>query len=432
MTHIMVLPVARDTMPYDLLEMAKKALYKWVRFLDPCVITNIDEWNELPNRAKDADVIMIFSGYLDNVEPLRRAKKPVILWSWTREEVLSMWSWENLTWLRENGVNVPVFVSLDDLRLYFKALIAYKSLRGSRILLLMAKRPSFIWGFDPVLKLMKDKLGITVSIKDRSLLRKAFYEVQYEEVKNMIEKVPYIHREISEQDLINSIRMYLALKKIINAEKLDGIGIDCLAEPFKTDKGLPVHPCLAFSLLEDSGIACGCEGDPLSIATMLLLMRFLNEPCFMTNIYPLSLAPAVAEHLGIPIHDFSPKRTVLLCHCAYLGVVPPSMTSKFELVMKWDKIHKGGVMIDAEVPSQYVTMVKLSPTFSTIQVILGKLLEVARFSALHCRAAGVVEVKDSVKVAEKLFSHHVVVLLGDKRKELKVLADAGNLKYEEL
>ncbi|HDI32246.1 MAG TPA: hypothetical protein ENF80_05470 [Thermofilum sp.] len=57
---------------------------------------------------------------------------------------------------------------------------------------------------------------------------------------------------------------------------------------------------------------------------------------------------------------------------------------------------------------------------------------VYRFSSPSAKSIAVVEVEDSYKIAEKLFSYHVVVVKGDRRRELKILAKAPKIEYEEL
>jgi len=103
-----------------------------------------------------------------------------------------------------------------------------------------------------------------------------------------------------------------------------GVTLNCLAEKFEGRYGL-VHPCLAYSLLLDKKIACSCEGDTLTLVNLAILSKFFNEPCFMTNILPLSLLPEVAKKLNIPLNEFDPKRTVILGHCSYLEPVPLSI-----------------------------------------------------------------------------------------------------------
>lgn len=429
---IKVLPVIVRSPPTDSLKEASYVLYRWATFTEPYRVKDLDDWRRIPEKVGDVDVVMLFGGFWSVPDPLKAIDKPIVVWSWTHEGTLTMWLWETLSWLRANGIDVPVFINVEHLREYFRALAAYKSIKGCKVLLVLAGNLWFTWGYPGVREALSRRLGLRFVEKDRRYLEEILKDISDEDARNLLEQKGFTCRGVDSEDVLEAFKLYLALKKVLEEEGYSGVGVDCLLKPFYSKAGKPIHPCLAFSLLSDEGIACGCEGDVLSIATMLLLNRFFDEPCFMTNVYPLSIGPVVAKHLGIPVHEFDPKRTILLCHCAYLGVVPPSLATKFHLTEKWDKMHKGGIMVDVEVPLGSVTAARLSPIADSLQVFSGRLERILRFSSIHCRAVGVVEVDDSVKIAERIYSHHMIILPGDRREELKMLSKACGLKYEEL
>ena len=302
-----------------------------------------------------------------------------------------------------------------------------KSLKENKVIALGTRKLGFIWDYEEVRRTIYSKLGLKVVRKDYNYLKKFFEEANIENAREKFQIVK-LYSKTSEGELVDAFKLYLALKDIINVENAIGVTMNCLGERFEGKYGL-VYPCLAFSLLQGEGIACSCEGDVISMATLALLNRFLEEPCFMTNILPLSLLPRVAERLGIPVQQYDPSRTILLGHCSYLGIVPFPIASKIFFKTRFDKISSKGVVVDAEIPPSEITLAKFSPLFDTIRVIPGYLKEVARFTN---RSIAVVEVEDSYKVAEKLYSYHVIVILGDKRRELKILSKALKVKYEEI
>jgi len=131
------------------------------------------------------------------------------------------------------------------------------------------------------------------------------------------------------------------------------------------------------------------------------------------------------------VHGYDPSRTLLLGHCSYLGPVPLSVVTRVAFRKKYDRAHRSSV-VDAELPSSLLTLVRLSPVLDALQVVLYCPREVARFGSPHCGAVAVVEVRGSREVAERLYSHHVAVALGDRRRELGMPSRALGVRYEEL
>lgn len=83
-------------------------------------------------------------------EVLKEIEVPLVVWSWTEECVLSMWKWKLLQWLKAHGINVLVFVDLDYLEAFFRALAAFKSIKGSKIVVIASQKLGFIWSFREV------------------------------------------------------------------------------------------------------------------------------------------------------------------------------------------------------------------------------------------------------------------------------------------
>ena len=87
-------------------------------------------------------------------------------------------------------------------------------------------------------------------------------------------------RESQPEDLIRSMRLYRALKRIAKEEKLTALTVNCahLAELTNGITG-----CLALALLNDDGLTAGCEGDLQTIFTMLAVHSLTGKETFMAN-----------------------------------------------------------------------------------------------------------------------------------------------------
>lgn len=87
-------------------------------------------------------------------------------------------------------------------------------------------------------------------------------------------------RESQPEDLIRSMRLYRALKRIAKEEKLTALTVNC-AHLAELTNG--VTGCLALALLNDEGLTAGCEGDLQTIFTMLAVHSLTGKEAFMAN-----------------------------------------------------------------------------------------------------------------------------------------------------
>lgn len=86
-------------------------------------------------------------------------------------------------------------------------------------------------------------------------------------------------REGSPEDLLKSMRLYRAIKKVCEQEKLDAVTISCI----KVLEQINVTGYLAMSLLSDDGIVACNEGDLQSAFTLLAVKAITGKIGFMAN-----------------------------------------------------------------------------------------------------------------------------------------------------
>ena len=91
------------------------------------------------------------------------------------------------------------------------------------------------------------------------------------------------------------MRLYHAIKRIVQEERLDAVTLSC----FRLADKLSVTGCLAMALLNDNGITAGCEGDLQAVFTMYVARLLTQKASFMAN-------PAFINH---------GKREIVLSHC---------------------------------------------------------------------------------------------------------------------
>jgi L-fucose isomerase-like protein len=103
-------------------------------------------------------------------------------------------------------------------------------------------------------------------------------------VGNIVREVPETEESLNDDDLRVQIRMYLALRKLVETEALNAIGNKCQPELSSSACGLGWAACLAHALLNDNGIMCSCEADMPSAITMYILNLLSGQPVFFADL----------------------------------------------------------------------------------------------------------------------------------------------------
>jgi L-fucose isomerase-like protein len=89
--------------------------------------------------------------------------------------------------------------------------------------------------------------------------------------------------EATDKGILDTCRLYLLLRSIIDKEGLAGVSIDCLSFSFNSDRPIPL-PCLAFTRLRDEGVAAPCEADVVGMLSSMLLQEISQKPSYFCNV----------------------------------------------------------------------------------------------------------------------------------------------------
>jgi L-fucose isomerase-like protein len=179
--------------------------------------------------------------------------------------------------------------------------------------------------------------------------------------------------EPTRQEIIDSARYYLAVKKLMIQQKAQGI---CSAACMGNPRG-----CLTFSKLNDLGFVGACEGDIDSTLTMLLFAHAFRTPGFITD----------------PVVDES-KNAMVQFHCTSFTQRPDGSRMPFLIRNQTDS--GGGVALQVQWQvGEPVTMAKLV-NLETMLAVPGKVTETST-SPLACRT----QFTQSVRDARHLFLH---------------------------
>jgi hypothetical protein len=108
--------------------------------------------------------------------------------------------------------------------------------------------------------------------------------------------------EPSDKAILDSARMYLLLRSLVEKEDLAAISIDCLSFSFSGKPPLPL-PCLAFTRLRDEGITAPCEADICALLTSMVLQEISRKPAYQCNLAEMDFQRSIAvlRHCVAPL-----------------------------------------------------------------------------------------------------------------------------------
>jgi len=221
--------------------------------------------------------------------------------------------------------------------------------------------------------------------------------------------------EPTRQEIIDSARLYLAVKELMIQERAQAItSSHCMGNP---------RGCLTFSKLNDLGCVGACEGDMDSTLTMLMFTYGFGVPGFITD-------PVIDKAKGAMVHF----------HCTSATKMDGPQGERLPFTIRTQTDSKGGVALEVENRiGQPVTCAKLVG-LDTMLLTPGKIIETST-SPLACRT----QFAQSVPDARRLFLNwgedviqggvmtllHRVVFYGDYAEAVRDLGDLMGFKVIE-
>jgi len=179
--------------------------------------------------------------------------------------------------------------------------------------------------------------------------------------------------EPSKEDIVNSARLYLAIKKLMQKEGAQAVmSSHCM--------GRPAKGCLTFSKLNDLGLVGACEGDIDSTLTMLIFGYAFGVPGFISD----------------PVFDIS-RNALIHFHCTCATKMDGPRGKRLPFTIRTQSDSEKGVSLDVEMRvGQVVTCAKFI-NLNTMLISTGKVTEVTH-DELGCRTQFVTEVADASKM----------------------------------
>lgn len=377
------------------------------------------------------------------VADFRRIQVPILIVT-SEFGTLSMWDWEPIDYLRAEGIATLAPYSLAQARKLIAALRVRQELRRSKFLVYqdnpgegqqapIFKR--FYWWESECVQRMTERYGITIEKRSYRELGARAKAIPDAEAIAAAHDKPVATAGLSDRALLAANKLYLAVRRDLDADpSIRAVGMNCLNESHFSD----TTPCLAFNrLYEEDAFIWGCEGDIVSMLTKFILHRSLGSPIMMTNLYPFLMGDAALKHERIESFPTGlkgdPRDYILVAHCGYMGVIPRSFSTEWNLRPKVLRIvDDNASAIDARLPVGDITLTKMAPTFDRLTVAEGELEGYAQYPGSDCLNGGVIRVRDGHRMMTRLSSHHYLLLTGHQWADIETISPIFGLRPEAL
>ena len=244
----------------------------------------------------------------------------------------------------------------------------------------------------------------------------------------------FVRGNVRAEHLDTALRTYLSIRQILEERKAFGFGVNCYGDLI-INGGRDV-PCLAQALLREDGYIASCDGDFIAMESMVAASIFLDAPCMMSNMYPVTYVGALRDHFGDPLSpDLARfpqerwKNLARLAHCAFVGIVPAEMTPTGKVALRdfggtYEIPRDGrGCGIDSDLRgNERATAIEMKFDGRTMIAAGVNVVETSRHALSHCETTALLEFDDLPKLIDNISREHVVILYGDHLHELEILA----------
>ncbi|MCX8175611.1 MAG: hypothetical protein N3E48_00040, partial [Candidatus Bathyarchaeota archaeon] len=253
---------------------------------------------------------------------------------------------------------------------------------------------------------VKKFFGMNVKTLPLKELESSLERVTEKEVNSLTSKFKDCFEvvEPSQEDIKNSLKLYLALKNIIKTNNLSCITLDC----FSLLKKLKTTPCLAFSLLINEKLQGVCEGDLLHAPLMLLLHKLTGKPCWLANLSKVNLE----------------NKILTFAHCT--AATKLSERGKVKLRSHFETGLS--VALEVQLKNGPLTIVHVIREPPSLVVGVGEVIKKEFKSENLCRTQVSLKFSGDLKRFFETTGNHHILCYGNLIPELEVISNATGLR----
>lgn len=359
--------------------------YHTVKFVDHQDINKL--------QSDDFKIIFIATGGVEKlvIQHFESLPRPAILLADGMQNSLAS-ALEISSWLRTRGMKSEILhgelpAIIQRIQILHNNFQAQRALFGQRIGVIGSPSPWLIASNVDYL-LAKRRWGIEYADIPMERVYDHFERITDDEVDAACAAVAsqaLACREATPEDLIKAMRLYRAVKKVCEEEKLSALTLSC----FKLMEKTETTGCLALSLLNDEGIIAGCEGDLQSIFTLLAIKALTGKTGFMAN-------PSMVS---------TRSNEIVLAHCTV------SLKQAERYIIRNHFETETGISIQGLLPTGDVTLVKCGgECLDEYYLSSGTLIENTNYINM-CRTQARIKINTPTDYFLKtpLGNHHILI-----------------------
>jgi len=219
--------------------------------------------------------------------------------------------------------------------------------------------------------------------------------------------------DLSREILAENLRLYVALKELVNQHKLDAYCVRCWPELRDHHK---LTPCAAHALLAEEGIPNSCEVDLTALVSTWVLSKLSDSPAFNFDV------TGYLEEEG----------AIQLAHC---GAAAPSLAGRDEMVQLRRHMRTGtGATVEFPFPEGTVTLAKLlRPLDGRLKLFAARGRAIPAGAGVRGNVAAVIPEPSAEVFVDNLLripvEHHLALAYGDWMDELADFCEFSGLEY---
>jgi L-fucose isomerase-like protein len=365
----------------DQLRTLQKQIEFAVEFKGGELVRTAEDMPKFLATVKDVDGILAFnltSGCGPMFTPIVEQGIPTLLFS----QPYSGHDWSTVADMQKKGKKVEVISSSDiaDLIPALRILAALQRTKSTNILCL---RPNLEKGAG-ILDL-EHQFGLKISLMDYAELNSLYKKADEKTATKLADAfIAGAQRmvEPTRQDVIDSMKLYLAIQELLAKYNSEVITIDCLGG-FKR-KDLPAYPCVSWTMLNNSDRIGVCEADLTATVTQVLLQYLSGKPGFVSD----------------PVID-TKTNTVIHAHCVSATKMDGPNGPAAPYIIRTHMEDNQGVAVQVKMRlDQDITLAKLADA-KTMLISTGKIID---NPDVHrgCRTKITTQVAD----ADKMLHHY--------------------------
>lgn len=357
-------------------------------------------------------------------EYIRRIKKPIIILT-SQFGTVEMWDWEIIAYFKgQLGLKVfsPYEVELG--KTIMRTLAARREMQMGVKFLMFQDSPGegmqanifkkFYWWEKECVDNIKEEFGVEVVYKSYKELNEIAEQIEDKEAEQLWMERAEPMEGVLLPNILKSVKLYIAIRNIVQQEKVQGVGGNCLNESFLSS----TTPCLAWNwIFEYDKLLWACEGDLLSLISKYIFYHALKKPLMMTNIYPFLVGMAALKHEKI--QEFpqinNSENYALGVHCGYFGFAPRSFCKEWIIRPKVLEIVNGdAIVVDCKMEVGEICLAKLCANLKKITIIEAEIERYVQYPGSDCRNGALIHYKNNKGhlVMDELSSHHAIIIQG--------------------